>query len=350
MKYTKLLLIWIICSFPCVLFSATFSTFYGPLEVNEPVLIELIESPCFQRLKNIHQYGVSYYTSHQEEYNRYDHSLGVFAILRLKGASLEEQIAGLLHDVSHTAFSHVGDWVFKKNNQETDYQNSIHEHFIWKYGLGDILMKYKISPEQILPVESLHPMLEQKGPALCADRIEYNIQGAFYQNFITYEEALQILDDLRYINGNWICSKPELMKKLGYFALFMSHTCWGSVHNHCVSTWLAQALLRAVDIKLISLDDIHIGRDDHIWNCLCCCQDEAILNLIHKILFADSYYVVVNESSEAAYHLKSKFRGINPFVVTAEGIKKLTEVDADYREEYAKTKALMERGWWLELK
>lgn len=80
-------------------------SFYGPIEVNEPVLLELIKCPAFQRLKHIHQYGVAYYTTHQEEYNRFDHSVGVFAILRKNGASLDQQISGLLHDVSHTVFS-----------------------------------------------------------------------------------------------------------------------------------------------------------------------------------------------------------------------------------------------------
>jgi hypothetical protein len=47
-------------------------TFYGAIAVEEPVLLELIESSAFQRLKYIHQYCVSYYTTHREEYTRYD--------------------------------------------------------------------------------------------------------------------------------------------------------------------------------------------------------------------------------------------------------------------------------------
>ena len=33
-------------------------------------------------------------------------------LIKKLGGSVEEQIAGLLHDVSHTAFSHVIDYVF----------------------------------------------------------------------------------------------------------------------------------------------------------------------------------------------------------------------------------------------
>ena len=145
----SLLRIFFLLFFPYHLVAAQIHTFYGPVEVEEPVILELIESPIFQRLKAIHQYGVSYYTTHREEYTRYEHSLGVFAILRAKNASLEEQIAGLLHDVSHTVFSHVGDWIFGKNEQDKDYQNSIHQHFLEKSGLAQILRKIRFFSRSI---------------------------------------------------------------------------------------------------------------------------------------------------------------------------------------------------------
>ena len=75
--------------FSHILYSRQIDTFYGSIEVQEPVLLEIIDSPIFQRLKNIHQYGISYYnTIYREEYNRYDHSIGVFAILRANNSSI----------------------------------------------------------------------------------------------------------------------------------------------------------------------------------------------------------------------------------------------------------------------
>ena len=44
---------------PYVLCARQIDTFYGPIEVQENVLLELMDSPVFQRLKNIHQYGVA---------------------------------------------------------------------------------------------------------------------------------------------------------------------------------------------------------------------------------------------------------------------------------------------------
>ena len=129
----------------------TIETFYGPLTVEEPVLLELLKCPALQRLKNVHQYGVAYYTTHKEEYTRHDHSVGVFAILRKNGASLDEQISGLLHDVSHTVFSHVGDWIFGKEYQEEDYQSTIYKMYIADSGIEEILIKFGFTIDKIQP-------------------------------------------------------------------------------------------------------------------------------------------------------------------------------------------------------
>ncbi len=82
---------------------------YGKYKINEPVLVELIKSRPMQRLKKIAQLGIPDRFYHIRGFSRFEHSLGVMLLLRKLNASLEEQAAGLLHDVSHTAFSHVVD-------------------------------------------------------------------------------------------------------------------------------------------------------------------------------------------------------------------------------------------------
>jgi len=336
--------ILIVCLIKTSLGAVQVETFYGSLEVNEPILIELIESPSFQRLKQIHQYGVAYYTTHTEEYTRYDHCLGVLAILRLKNASLEEQIAGLLHDVSHTIFSHVGDWIFGKQHRESDYQTSIHSLFLERYGLADILKKYDLSVEQILPLEQIFPMLEQKCPALCADRIDYNIQGAYYQNFLTYAEAMELVKDLQFIDGDWVSTMPALMTKLARFPLMMSQNCWSSAENHISSEWLARAILRGVDLGYLNDEDIHYGTDQAVWNLLLECKDQTIQKLMHMVLHTHSYFEFV-DASNADLSIKGKFRGIDPLIL-CEGQKvPLTLIDEAFYCEYRSVKQKMEEGW-----
>lgn len=100
-------------------------TYYGVLELNRaevPLLSELLNSQPVQRLKHINQYGIIQLVDSQghnnESYTRYDHSLGVLYLLNYFRAPFEEQVSGLLHDISHTAFSHVSDYLLLQALQE----------------------------------------------------------------------------------------------------------------------------------------------------------------------------------------------------------------------------------------
>lgn len=330
---------------PSILCCRSIDTFYGPIDVHEPVLLELIDSPAFQRLKGIHQYGVAYYTTHTEEYNRYDHSIGVFAILRKNKASLEEQIAGLLHDVSHTAFSHVGDWIFGYENQVKDYQNTVHALFLEESGLADILARYDYTVDQILPTEQLFPALENSLPNLCADRIDYNIQGAYYQDFITYDEVELIYEDIHFIDDKrWVSALPELMNKLSRFSLFMTQDCWGSVVNYVTSRWLADAILRAIELGCISYEDLHFGTDQEIWDTLMQHEDPIIKEKMLMLSEIDPYYSIVGVD-EADIIVKSKFRGIDPWVIVDSQYFRQTEIDSDLAAEFYRVKQIVTEGW-----
>jgi HD superfamily phosphohydrolase len=113
-----LLLLTVVCS--C--HARIVETFLGPVEENNPVVLKLLDSKAIQRLKLIDQSGpTAYFLKNFRRFSRYDHSLGVYALLKRYNASQEEQIAGLLHDASHTAFSHIGDWIFSNRGTKNPF-------------------------------------------------------------------------------------------------------------------------------------------------------------------------------------------------------------------------------------
>ena len=336
-------------SLQCSLWAKVIETFYGPIDVNEPIILELIESRAMQRLKKVHQYGVAYYTTHPEEYTRYEHSLGVFAILRLKGLSLEEQIAGLLHDVSHTVFSHVGEKIFLFESEKDSYQDCIHEWFLKKYGIEEILARHGYSLNQVFHKSGHFLALEQDLPNLSADRIEYNIQGAYYQGFLTKEEGREIVEDLQFVKGSWISTKPDLMKKLVEFSLFMTENCWGSAENYLMSRWLALAILLAVEQKVISMENIYFGTDDVLWQKLLEMKDPKVEELMYRILHARDFFSDAGIDKNEL-HIRTKFRGIDPYIAIGDKTMLLTKIDKELSEKYAKVKNLMNQGFLVKAK
>lgn len=331
-----------------LLFAEPVETFYGTFEVEEPVLLELIKSPAMQRLKEIHQYGVAYYTTHKEEYNRYDHSLGVFAILRKNGASLQEQIAALLHDVSHTVFSHVSDWVFNKEYHEDDYQSTIYKLYVCHSGVEKILLKHGFTINQVYSKNGDFKMLEQHLPNLCADRLDYNIQGAYFQNFLTKEEALKLFNSMHFEEGNWVSEEVGLLKKIGQFSLHMTVNCWGGAANYVTSRWLADAIIEGLDTGLLSWCELHFGIDRDVWEKLQDSTNPVIKNKMYKITHAYDFFHLGDEDADLI--VKYRFRGINPWTRCQGTRLRLTDIDFEFAQQFDIIKKHSEIGWRIKLK
>ncbi|XP_028265237.1 deoxynucleoside triphosphate triphosphohydrolase SAMHD1-like [Parambassis ranga] len=99
---------------------------HGHMELH-PLLVKIIDTPQFQRLRNIKQLGGAYFVYPGASHNRFEHSIGVGYLagelakaLKSKQPELDitdpdilcVQIAGLCHDLGHGAFSHLYDQMF----------------------------------------------------------------------------------------------------------------------------------------------------------------------------------------------------------------------------------------------
>src|SRR5438874_2437653 len=150
---------------------------WGEISLDEPVLAELAQSAPVQRLRCIHQAGASQYLLPEKaRHTRFEHSLGVMYVLRRVGAGIEEQVAGLLHDIPHTAFSHTADIVFP-NDEHTFHERFQHE-IVSRSAIPAILAKYDIDLRAALEPDG-YRLLEQPLPWLCADRVDYGLRDMY---------------------------------------------------------------------------------------------------------------------------------------------------------------------------
>ena len=308
-------------------------TIYGNFEINDPVIIELLSHPMMLRLKNIRQYGVNYYVIKPETYHRYEHSVGVYLLLKKYGASLKEQVAGLLHDVSHTVFSHVGEWIFDHKDGLSSYQDDHHDSFLKATGFAEILEKHGFTLESINHKHNNFSLLEQDLPDLCLDRIEYNLQGGLRENLITKDDFDAILNSLKFKDDKWYFTDIKNAKKFALISLYHTEKIWGSPLGLLTYKLTGQALKIALNKKYLSLDDIKFGEDDIIWQKLITIDDVQIKYLVNKLINHQNFYLP-SSAEEADFFLHSKFRGVNPWVKINNKFQRLTEVDADYAEKY----------------
>lgn len=320
----------------------TVKTIFGTDIITEPVIEELIASGPFQRLKKINQYGCNRYTFSNYDYTRYSHSLGVYILLKKYNACLKEQIAGLLHDISHTVFSHVGDHLYRNNN----YQDTIHTWYIQACGISDILKKYGYSIADINPKNGQFQLLEQDLPDICADRIEYTIHGGYLEGKLTQEEINKLMEHLFYKEGSWYFDELYWAKKLADTSLYLTYNLFGSPENMVCYDWCAQALQRALTINELTFDDIHFGTDDYAWNMLLKSKDEIIKKYMTYLQNYKKHFTY--SSAQKAYiHFIPKFRGHNPWVQINKNMFRLTNIDKDYKTKYVEVQHYLEIGYYI---
>ncbi|MBM7551815.1 HD domain-containing protein [Thalassobacillus pellis] len=162
------------------------------VHIRDRVIWDLVGAPEFQRLRRIKQLGTSYLTFHGAEHSRFNHSLGVYEIVRRIIYNFEDRpnwnpedrllilCAALLHDLGHGPFSHSFEKVFKLD----------HEDFTQQILLGDttinaILKKVENGfPQKVADV--INKTYENKlivsliSSQIDADRMDYLQRDAYF--------------------------------------------------------------------------------------------------------------------------------------------------------------------------
>ncbi|MDD5254155.1 MAG: HD domain-containing protein [Candidatus Nanoarchaeia archaeon] len=305
---------------------------YGKTIINEPVLVELINSKPVQRLKGINQYGVQHYNP-KLKVTRYDHCVGVMILLRILGASIEEQIAGLLHDVPHTAFSHVIDHVFK--SEEQDYHEKFHEKIIMNSEIPLILKKYNFDVKKILD-ENNFPLLERKLPDLCADRVDY-----FLRMFDEHEgRGKEYLPYLIIKDNEIIMNNKEAAVNMTKDFFKLEKEIFTLPAHATVYELLAKAIKIGIDKNFINEEDL-FGDDDYLYNKLKNSNNQEILKALKMI---NPNLMIAESESDYDFFVKGKPRYINPKFIENNKIKRVSEIVPELFNEIEKHKNKIMNG------
>lgn len=221
---------------------------YGKVRIDSPVLIELIKSKPLQRLKKIAQYGIPDEFYYRPGFSRYEHSIGVMLLLKQLGAPEKEQIAGLLHDVSHTAFSHLIDWVLGKGGGKEDFQDNNHKRFINSKNISSILKKYEYYPKEIADY-AIFGLLEKPLPNLCADRADYSLRE------FSKVVAIRCYNNITVVKNQMVFKDKKIAFLYAKNFLYKQETHWGGFEANARYKMFGSLLNYALNKKIIKFKD-----------------------------------------------------------------------------------------------
>jgi len=315
---------------------------YGEVEITEGVLLDTMNSNALQRLKNINQYGTWVLVNPEYSTNRFEHSVGVMLVLEKLGADLKEQLAGLVHDAAHTAFSHVVDYVFGKAEIQ-DYHEIHAEEYISKTDIPEILQKYGYDWREIIHEEKF-PLLEKKQPALCADRIDYFLRDGQVFNLFGKEFISKVLtsikvrgDDIYYDNLDIAKAAAEMHFRLGDF--------WASPIQSLLFQLLSQAVRIGLDEGIISEADLWMTDNELLVKLKTADNDE--INRLLLMIRPDLKIELVDHDWD--YHIYTKVRYSDPLVNIDGKLKKLSEVDKDFKQKAERFVAERKPGYKIKI-
>ncbi len=309
---------------------------YGKEKISEPLFLDLILTKELQRLKNIAQYGIPSQFYHLKGYSRYEHSLGVFILLRKLNASIEEQIAGLSHDISHTAFSHVVDWVFNSERDE-DHQDKIHNRFIANSKVKEVVEKYNYNINKISNIENFS-LLEQEIPLLCVDRVDYCLRDELFDKKV----ISLIVESITTYNNKVIFNSHRAAKLFGENFMKCQTEHWGGTQALVRYKLFSNVIKIAMENKIITKNDF-FKDDNYVVNKLVSSNIKKITDTL-DLLYNGFKAIKDRKNPGFELDIKKKFRYVNPCFLENGKVYSLLDTDKEYAELIEKHKQINKQG------
>ncbi|KGX88734.1 hypothetical protein N781_09455 [Pontibacillus halophilus JSM 076056 = DSM 19796] len=309
---------------------------YGTVEV-EPVLAELVRSKPIQRLKGIHQAGASYLVEETWNVTRYEHSVGVMLLIRRLGGTVEEQVAGLLHDVSHTAFSHVVDTVLNVHNE--DYHEHIFEEVVMNSEIPSILNKHGMNVERVFQEEQW-TLLEQPAPLLCADRIDYTLRDLSRYGYRSIEDAQQIVRQFRVEDGLIYLDSVQAAERFTEWYYEEVIGFFMNPKNMFANYWMANLLKESLQKGIISRDDFLL-EDQEVVEKLLQSNDKSVIQQLRHLQPSSK---VVKDEHDYDFHQRLKVRLIDPSILVDGQLVKASQQSVNVKRMGEEARRTFEGG------
>ena len=225
----------------------------------ELMVLELIDTFAFQRLRRIKQLGAASFLFHGAESSRFTHSIGVFCVARkiykklleidnrFKDQKLIVYGASLLHDLGHGPLSHTSESIFDHNHEKWS------KKLILNYDpITNILKKYdKNLPQDISQLfvdngSNLKPIKTLISSEIDCDRLDYLLRDS-YNTGTKYGsvDLERIISALTFSPDGNIAIKPKGVIAIEHF-LVLRNIMYRTIYNHRIneiSNWILEKII-----------------------------------------------------------------------------------------------------------
>ena len=229
---------------------------------------KLVDTPAYQRLRWIKQLGPINLVYPGANHTRHEHCMGTCHVIGKMADSIglnssDKQlvsVAGLLHDLGHTAFSHLGDEVKGVEDHVIRTTN-----IISNTDLSDIISDEGLDPHEINQIIlGNHKLGSLVSGDLDGDRLDYLVRDAHYTGVSTGVDMGRLIATMSMSDSNLVIKGKGLTAVEAL--LTARSTMYSTVYFHPFARgaqlMLARAANHAISSDRFSIDDF-VNFTDH---------------------------------------------------------------------------------------
>ncbi len=171
------------------------------IHVQHQLILDLINTAEFQRLRRVKQTGTTLFTFHGAEHSRFGHSLGVYEVARricdkfvrnypslTPGDGLWDDgerpvvlCAALLHDIGHGPYSHAFEKIFQTNHEQITIDIILSPETEVNQVLSKVSPTFPNEVASVINKTYPNPQVVQLiSSQIDADRMDYLLRDAYY--------------------------------------------------------------------------------------------------------------------------------------------------------------------------
>ncbi len=267
-----------------------------------PWVVEIIDTPQFQRLRRIKQLGFANLVYPGANHTRFEHSLGTYFIASRLVQRLEadehlkiELIASaLLHDICHPPFSHSGDRIVR------EYLRTTHENigkFLRKTEIEEVLDSLGLSLKRITAHVTGKSGYNLINGEIDVDRMDYLVRDSHYTG-VAYGvfDISRLLETLKFEGGRVVIDSKGLKaaesllisRFMMYPTVYYHHVCRiaKKMYEKALEQSLLDGNLKAEDLTKMDDSEISCHLKDFGGYC-----GEMIRRINERRLFKRAIYV-----------------------------------------------------------
>ena len=317
------------------------------------LLKKLAETQEMQRLADVGMHcGCEYtdselYKQARFAYTRLTHSIGVANIVWRFTRDVVQAAAGLLHDIATPVFAHTIDFMNNDHVAQESTEDKTRAFIDNSESITALLKEHGISIDEVSDYHK-YPIADNDTPMLSADRLEYTLGNGHIIYHVSQRRTEEIYNNLlvaeNELGAAELCFQSvDVAKEFAEITLRNSHFYVRNEDRFSMQ-YLADIVRRALETGALERDDLYSTESAVIKKLTSSGELSAAWETYRRVAVVAASQEILQD--RYCVKVDAKRRYIDPLVLTAEGVRRVTAISADVKAKIDSFLCL-DFGQWL---